>query len=167
MIAEALGDVIGNTLLDIGGGSGVVGEDNWRKAGIGSITVIDAWDYRPTPRGVTFIVMDALDAITSFGYDSFDIIQCCECIEHLEKSSGHKLLEDMKRMARRAVILTCPNGYQEQSPEHFPDEPWANNPYQKHVCGWSADEFHSHGFAVKGNPELEPGCQLVAYWIPR
>jgi hypothetical protein len=54
------------------------------------------------------------------------------------------------------VIVSCPNGFSFQDPAAAPHEPWAKNPYQKHVCGWTPEEFLEAGYSVfmnGGNPD--------------
>lgn len=158
------------TLLDIGGGTGIVGEAGWKQLGVERFTVVDPWEdyangvwWRGRP-DVELVTLRGVDAYAMFGGDSFDVVQCCEAIEHMPKEEGHQLLEDAKRMARM-VLLTCPNGFTVQDPAISPQEAWSANPYQLHVCGWSAAEFWEHGYVVQGNPRLEPGCQLIAHWV--
>lgn len=69
---------------------------------------------------------------------SVDAIMLMEVLEHLTKEEGLSLLDKMKRIARKRIILTTPNGY---LPQDNPD-----NPFQKHKSGWEIDELQKMGF---------------------
>lgn len=149
------------TLLDVGGGSGTVGESQWIKYGIETITVIDVWEgYRDKP---WVRRLDARFALKQFGEAAFDVVQCCDMIEHVPKEVGRQLLEDFKQLARRFVVFTTPTGYTEQDPEKHPEEAWSRNPHQKHVCGWLPDEFLAAGYDVYMNGRNERGTYAGAY----
>ncbi len=74
---------------------------------------------------------------------SFDCVLCLEVLEHMTKEEGLKLIEKMKKWARKKVIITTPNTFVWQ------DE-IDNNPLQAHVSGWSAKELRNTGFKVHG-----------------
>ncbi|MGD0077169.1 MAG: class I SAM-dependent methyltransferase [Sedimentisphaerales bacterium] len=74
---------------------------------------------------------------------SFDCVLCLEVLEHMTKEEGLKLIEKMKKWARKKVIITTPNTFVWQ------DE-IDNNPLQAHVSGWSAKELRNAGFEVHG-----------------
>jgi ubiquinone/menaquinone biosynthesis C-methylase UbiE len=74
---------------------------------------------------------------------SFDCVMCLEVLEHMTKEEGLKLIEKMKKWARKKVIITTPNTFVWQ------DE-IDNNPLQAHVSGWSAKELRNIGFKVHG-----------------
>lgn len=164
------------TILDIGGGSGIVGHGVWSALGISSVTIVDAWpgyaargDWKGR-KGVKLVTARGTEALGLFGPHSFDIVQCCECIEHMPHEEGEQLLEHMRLIARHLVIGTCPNGYQHQDPDHedAAQLEWRVNPHQLHVCGWTADEFIAAGYQIAGNPTLGAGCQLLPHLvIPR
>lgn len=152
-------------VLDLGGGGGTVAGSYWRA--LGGITVVDIWNPK-THSPDNFILMDALDYLVGQPDESWDLVICCEMIEHLEKERGFKLLVEIKRVTRHLAIVSSPNGFSFQDPAASPDEPWADNPYQKHVCGWTPAEYHLKGFNVYGNggdPKRDYAAgQLIAYW---
>jgi len=162
---NVLRGVVGLELLDIGGGGGVVGYDLWREQGIQKLSVLDIFWPKTAPPG--FVLGDGLKAVEIFGEESFDITQSCEVIEHMDKAKGGQLLDVLCTVARKFVILTTPNGFLEQDPTLAPGEPWATNPYQKHICGWTGEELAAKGFSIYMN-NFEPtmtfgGSQIIAY----
>ena len=74
---------------------------------------------------------------------SFDTVLMLEVLEHFNKEEGRRLLDRCARWARRKVIISTPNGYV-----------WLDklddNPFQKHIAGWSVEELRSLGFSVTG-----------------
>lgn len=74
---------------------------------------------------------------------SVDAIILMEVLEHLTKDEAIALLDKLKRVARKKIILTTPNGY---LPQENPE-----NPFQLHKSGWKIDEMRQMGFtAFKG-----------------
>lgn len=154
-------------MLDLGGGGGTVGGGYWHGRGV-DLTVVDAWKPKTPRSDCHFVLMDALEFLAGQSHWSWDFVMSCEMIEHLEKERGFELLEEIKRVTRQLAIVSSPNGYTFQDPAASPNEPWADNPYQKHVCGWSCHDYFQAGFNVYGNggdPAREYAAgQLIAYW---
>jgi SAM-dependent methyltransferase len=78
-----------------------------------------------------------------FAARSFDTVIGAEIVEHLEREEAERLLDEMERIARREVIVTCPVGYLNQ------DE-YDDNPLQVHRSGFTPAEFVSRGYKVRG-----------------
>ncbi|MEM3737597.1 MAG: class I SAM-dependent methyltransferase [Candidatus Bathyarchaeia archaeon] len=74
---------------------------------------------------------------------SVDIVVSMEVIEHLTAKEGLHFLEDLDRIARKASIITTPNGY-------MPQSIFDRNPHQEHRSGWVAADFHKYGYKVVG-----------------
>jgi hypothetical protein len=140
-----------DSLLDVGSGSAIVGLEHW-KIPHEKIWSLDI--FPPDKPWKNFKLGNALEAVALFGVQSFDVVLACELIEHLKKEDGHQLLYELEKVARRLVIGTTPNGYLVQDPELSPDEPWAKNPYQKHLCGWTAPELIKLGYSVVANAAI-------------
>ena len=66
-----------------------------------------------------------------------------DVIEHLEKTDGLRLLDQMETIARKKVIIFTPNGFLEQ-------KPFDGNEWQRHVSGWEIDEMRQMGFDIIG-----------------
>lgn len=75
---------------------------------------------------------------------SFDVVICLEVLEHLEKEDGRQLLEEMKAIARRQVIISLPVGRFPQHPEIGDD------PYQEHKSSWQPGELRYYGYKIRG-----------------
>jgi len=70
---------------------------------------------------------------------SFDAAICVEVIEHLDKASGIKLIQQMEEIAAKQVIIMTPWGY-------LPMEKREDNPYLTHHSGWLPREFQEMGY---------------------
>jgi hypothetical protein len=145
-------------LLDVGGGGGIVGAGVWR---VERIDVLDI--FPPKTMMPNFKLGNALDVVSIYGPKSFDVVQCTEVIEHLEKSHGPALLAALETVARRVVIITTPYGFSDQDPACEPDEPWADNPYQKHLCGYMPEELAVLGYEILLHGRGTRGDQIIAW----
>lgn len=79
-----------------------------------------------------------------FQSNSFDCIMAIEVLEHLERSDGLKMIEEMERVAKKKIILTTPNGF---LPTHAGPK---DNPKESHLSGWKCDELRKLGFKLYG-----------------
>ena len=91
-------------------------------------------------------VTDGLFDIT--GETKVECVVGLHIIEHVEKEKGIQLISQMTKWANKLVIIETPNGYvrQDASP---------NNPFQKHLCGYTTKELKNLGFTVKGTSGLK------------
>lgn len=153
------------TLLDVGGGTGICGMNTWRSEGVSSFDVLDIFLTTDPPIGARFTLGDARDVLAIYGRRSFDVVSCTEVVEHLPKIDGMKLLRDLRSVARRCVVITTPFGFMHHDPADVPDEPWAKNPYQKHLCGFLPEELEACGYQGLLNNGDENGTsgQIVAW----
>ena len=90
-----------------------------------------------------YVQTDVLEAHKHFRKKSFDCVIALDLIEHLDKNSGFKLIEEMETLARKKVVIFTPNGFLSQ-PAH------GGNRHQKHLSGWSVDEMRNRGYKVIG-----------------
>jgi SAM-dependent methyltransferase len=79
----------------------------------------------------------------SFEDDSFDAVILLEVLEHLDKDEGLKLIANMRRWARKKVIITVPNGFVWQ-------DGYDDNELQEHKANWTVQELRELGFRVYG-----------------
>ena len=73
----------------------------------------------------------------------FDAVVALDLIEHLPKEKGWKLLRKMTKLAKKKVLLLTPNGFIKQTPVD-------GNEFQKHLSGWSVDDFKQMGYQIYG-----------------
>lgn len=153
------------TLIDVGGGTGICGMPEWSKDGIVSFDVLDVFLTTEPPRGARFTLGDAREVVAIYGRRSFDVVLCTEVVEHLPKSDGLKLLQDLRSIARRCVVVTTPYGFMHHDPADCPGEPWAKNPYQKHLSGFLPEELEAIGYEglLNGGNADGTGGQIVAW----
>lgn len=141
------------SILDVGGGPGTVGKDNW---GTDNIHVLDLWIPETMPKN--FRRGNGLDIERLYGAKSFDLVLCSEVIEHLSKADGSLLMHAVEAVARKLVVFTTPNGFK---PQVMSGEKWNENPYQVHLCGYSMKEF-----SVMGYETLLNGEEQIIAWKP-
>lgn len=68
---------------------------------------------------------------------SYDIILMIDCLEHLEKSEGTKLLPKLDAKSNKLLILSFPNIYQARAGADWP------NPLERHRCLWTQEDIES------------------------
>jgi len=78
-----------------------------------------------------------------FPAKSFDAVIIIEVIEHLSSKEGLEIIKKAEKWARKKVIISSPNGF-------WPQKPVDNNPYQKHLSGWSHAKMKSLGYKTRG-----------------
>lgn len=79
----------------------------------------------------------------NFKEKSVDAVFLLHVVEHLNKVDAIKLIKKSETWGRKKVIIVAPNGY-------IPQDEYDCNPYQKHLSGWSVEEFESLGYRVYG-----------------
>jgi len=77
-----------------------------------------------------------------FGDHSFDICLSLQVIEHLEKSQGSHLINEVERIAKNQIIITTPLGF-------LPHDEIYGNPLELHRSGWEPREFEEMGYTVR------------------
>lgn len=78
-----------------------------------------------------------------FRANSFDAIIMIGVIEHLQRKDGYVLLKKAEAVARKKIIITCPNGFLSQGAHD-------KIPFQVHNSGWSPADFRKMKFRVHG-----------------
>jgi hypothetical protein len=91
----------------------------------------------------TWIVADSIDDVE----DNIDIVSLTDVIEHIEKEDGFKFLDKLESVSR-IVVISTPNGFLRQDETTHP-ELIKENPYMKHLSGWSQEDFIERGYHVK------------------
>ena len=77
-----------------------------------------------------------------FRREAFDVVLGIRVVEHLRKEQGEKLITDMERIAKKAVILSLPVGEFKSTGEAEPDV---------HKSSWRPSELRALGYKVIGN----------------
>jgi ubiquinone/menaquinone biosynthesis C-methylase UbiE len=75
---------------------------------------------------------------------TFDVVLCIEVLEHLSRDDGPRMLEEAKRVAKRAVIVTTPT---DPLGRHLQGE-INGNPFERHVTATSSRGLVRLGFNV-------------------
>jgi hypothetical protein len=103
-----------------------------------------------------------LEIGSAFEQASFDAVVAFDLIEHLDRDDGLSLLRLMERIARRRVVVFTPNGFLRQQGS-------ADNPFQRHRSGWTAEDFVLRGYEVHGIHGLRilRGHKGSVRWRPR
>ena len=76
---------------------------------------------------------------------SFDIVIACDIIEHLKKEESLRLIEQMERIARKAVIVESPRGF---IPQNIDILGYGGHDVQTHRSAWEPDELEKLGYQV-------------------
>lgn len=105
---------------------------------------------------VKTVKQDALNYVENAADDSFDAISIIDGIEHFTKERGKRLIKEMKRVARKQVILFTPDGFVRNEPH----DAWGihaehADEAQKHKSGWSQAELEKEGFMLVDEREYE------------
>jgi len=99
---------------------------------------VDILDFESVKREInSFFDDDKVDCVVSIGN-----------IEHLNKSDGFLLLENVEKLARKLIIFETPNGFVHQGPVD-------GNIYQIHLSGWTPSEFKNRGYKCYGTTGLK------------
>jgi len=97
-------------LLDIGGGNGFFVELIRKNRYSVDFTVIDGSQTaveKCREKNINSIYYDFDGNPLPFKDNSFDVVTCLDVLEHLHYP--WKLLEEMKRVSKRYIIISCPN----------------------------------------------------------
>jgi hypothetical protein len=89
------------------------------------------------------VCADASSVDSLFASRSIDAVVALDVIEHLERDAGIALVGRLERVARRRVVVFTPNGF-------VPQPGTAENPWQEHRAGFSADDMRRLGYRVRG-----------------
>lgn len=142
------------------------------------ITAVDAAPQyleqvsRRCPQAKT-INSDALAYLKNTLDNSFDVISIIDGIEHMDKKTGIKVIKEMKRVAKREILLFTPqsqskDGYLKNEPHNAWGIEGADH-FQTHKSGWTAEELEKYGFtrmaiAHDTSQHGEPYTALMYNW---
>jgi hypothetical protein len=135
-----------DSLLDVGcGGNSPLGRFTTRPRRSVGIDLFLPWLDESREKHIhdEYLALNVLEIESRFGWNAFDVLLCCDLLEHLDKADGEELLVQMERVARERVVVLTPNGFLAQ------EATWGN-PYQVHRSGWTAAEMQARGYRVVG-----------------
>jgi ubiquinone/menaquinone biosynthesis C-methylase UbiE len=123
----------------------------------GQVTAVDiAPQYleqvkKRCPHALT-VQSDSLEYLKSQEDKSVDVISIIDGLEHMQKETGYELIREMKRVARKKILLFVPEGHTEDGYlKNEPHNAWGiegADEHQKHLSGWTRPEIIEHGFEV-------------------
>ncbi len=70
------------------------------------------------------ITGDALDLLPGIDDNTYDFVLAVDILEHFTKTDGVKFLDELKRVAKQAVLVSTPKEFHSQEIEA--------NPYENH-----------------------------------
>lgn len=120
------------------------------------------------------VCSDALEYVKSQPDNSVDVISIIDGIEHMDKKSGLELVEHMKRVAKKEILLFTPQGPSEDGYlKNEPHNAWGvegADEHQTHKSGWTALELKDLGFEILDkqisvSQHDEPYTALMARYI--
>jgi ubiquinone/menaquinone biosynthesis C-methylase UbiE len=143
----------GESLLDLCSGIGLE-LDNLKTKDITAVDIATQYlaELKQRHPEVGTVQSDALEYIKEQPDNSFDVISIIDGIEHMDKKSGLELIKEMKRVARKEVLLFTPqgpskDGYLKNEPHNAWGIEGADH-FQTHKSGWTALELKDLGFQI-------------------
>lgn len=125
------------------------------------------------PQVVT-VESDALEYVKNQPDNSYDVISIIDGIEHMDKETGLLLLDEMKRVCKREILLFTPqgpgkDGYLKNEPHNAWGIEGADH-FQTHKSGWTYSELKQHGFKFLYKSQDisqhgEPYTALMVHWV--
>jgi ubiquinone/menaquinone biosynthesis C-methylase UbiE len=76
---------------------------------------------------------NALDILPTLPAQSYDLVLAIDILEHFTQSDAELFLQELRRVARKSVILS--------TPKHFIPQEVAANPYENHRSLWTEEEL--------------------------
>lgn len=94
-----------------------------------------------------------MNELQRFPNNSYDVVLCLDVIEHLHESTTLEAINEMKRIARRRVIIYTPNKF--ETNENAIENSWGLGKceYQRHVCLFDEERLRGLGFYVRNDNE--------------
>jgi hypothetical protein len=82
---------------------------------------------------------DAMDILPTL--PTYDLIICCDVIEHFDKAVGHTLIGHILSHSKTAIV-TSPRGFQPQGAIY-------DNEFETHRSGWREEDFQNYNHLYK------------------
>lgn len=147
LLRVSIGDP--KTILDLGCGDGTLTaflarDKKWKITGI-EIYKKAIEGARKRNLYFKLIKGDLLKTLKKNKKTKYDVVFFSQVIEHVTRSQGEKILDEIEKLAKKRIVIGTPRGFMEQ-----PHEFLENSPYQVHKSGWSIEDFTSRGYRVFG-----------------
>ena len=84
------------------------------------------------------IMGDALDLLPDIDDNTYDFVLAVDILEHFTKTDGLKFLDELRRVAKQAVLVSTPKEFHRQEIEA--------NPYENHRSHWTSEELKYAGY---------------------
>jgi len=148
----------GESLLSLCGGIGLELRDVTTK----DITVVDIvpqylFQVAHQYPNVKVVESDALEYLRTQPDQSVDVISIIDGIEHMTKGTGLNLITEMKRVAKKEILLFTPQGHVDGGYlKNEPHNAWGiegADERQTHKSGWTALELKDLGFEMLNSAE--------------
>jgi SAM-dependent methyltransferase len=131
------------SVLDLGCGTApYVGECAGVEVVVGVDACYESCRSAQTASKYARVVQSVLPQLP-FRERSVDCVTMLQVVEHLPKATASRLIEEAEKLARHKIIITTPNGFVEQDGH-------SANPFQRHLSGWTIDDFERRGYNVWG-----------------
>lgn len=98
----------------------------------GYITPVHEWAYNEIMLG------EALELLDRIEDGRYELVIAIDILEHFDREPGLRLLEEMRRVASRAVLVSTPKEFHEQEV--------AANPYENHRSLWTEADLTTSGY---------------------
>jgi len=81
---------------------------------------------------------EAIELLREIGDNAYDLVLAVDILEHFTKPDGLKFLAELKRVAKRAVLVSTPKEFHSQEIEA--------NPYENHRSHWTDEELKQEDY---------------------
>lgn len=140
-----------DTVLDLGCGIMQATSDTLTKGELKCKTIlgVDVWPKYLDVIKSKYPTLKADATDTKFFVDgSFDVVMAIDVLEHLDFQAALNLISEMKRIARKKVIIYTPETFEENTENEQNAWGLGQNPYQIHRCVLPESLLVELGFAV-------------------
>lgn len=91
----------------------------------------------------------AEEILPTIASNSIDGIMALDFIEHVEKNVGWTILQDIERIASKAILVYTPKGFKPQHEKKTKNMTGLELDLQTHRSGWTQKDLESVGYYVK------------------
>lgn len=113
------------------------------------IVGVDIWEkYLEKNKERYIVIKTNVENTEIFLDNSFDVVISLDVLEHIEKETSLKLLNEMERIARKRVIVYTPRQF--ESNEENEEDAWkmGKNPFQLHKSLIKPEIFEQMGYKI-------------------